>query len=105
MSQLEQRQLLRRQEETIRNQSTIIIRNAREIEKLEDKLDKTVKMARRTVHEVSFVSDLCMFASGASSMYVIRGILNGEISKTVFFTISSILTLLVSIGIRKSDWM
>lgn len=105
MNQLELRQLLHRQDETIKRQNINLLSNAVEIEYLEDKLDSTIRRSRRTLHEISIVSGLCMFSSGAFAMNVFKAILNGEISKSVFYAVFSILAVLIGIGIRKSNWM
>lgn len=105
MDQLELRQQLRRKDDTIKRQNIILLSNAVEIEDLEDKLDSTIRRSRRTLHEISLVSGLCIFSGGAFATTVFKSISSGEISKAVASAVFSILAILIGIGIRKSDWM
>lgn len=104
MNQLEQRQKIRRQEEMINSLQHINFQNAKEIENLEDKLDRTVKMTGRTIREISFSSDFCMFASGASGLSCIISALDGEIFQAGIYLAIAILLAIFSRLIRRTDW-
>lgn len=104
MSQLEQRQLLRRQEETIQQQNIILFRNAEKIEYLENELEGAAKTPTLSIEGLSFSADACMFASGAAAVHIIEGILNRDIAQTIAYLVTAAVMALFSIAIRNARW-
>lgn len=105
MNQIDQKQLLRRQEETISWQSVTLLQDAREIENLQDMLDETVKKAGQAVREISFASDACMFTCGALTVCGIVNASGGAIVRAALYIASAFLTALCSRAFRRSDWI